>query len=155
LLTISEGNAQFAGWDPPQGAGMRPATAAPRTSGPPARSRFRELDLRADEHDGEGHEQHPADRERRHKPERKGACTPSRIERSSSRWRRAPNTSGPSASAAYPHPSSTYGQGATWSSSGAKRPTARAPAVAAAAESVADVPSRRFVSRRRRYRMPP
>jgi hypothetical protein len=39
----------------------------------------------------------------------------------------------PSASAAYPHPSSTYGQEATWSSSGAKRPTASAPAVAVSA----------------------
>src|SRR4051812_39215148 len=58
---------------------------------------------------------------------------PSTIERSSSRWRRAPKTSSPIASAAYPHPSTTYGPGATSSTSGAKRPTASAPAVAVSA----------------------
>src|SRR5690242_2788845 len=64
----------------------------------------------------------------------RGRCSPLRRACSSPRWRCAPEMRSPTASAAYPQPRSTYGQAATSSTSGARRPTPSAPTLAASAD---------------------
>ena len=96
-------------------------------------SRLRELDLRADEHDGKGDEQHPADREGRDKRERKRRVYPVEDRAFELALAAGAEHQQPERQRRIAAPSTTYGQGATSSSSGAKRPTASAPAVAASA----------------------